>query len=179
MISGPETQEQPSERKVMQVILKSDVKGLGKALDLVKVKQGFAQNFLFPRQLASLATPRNKEILEKDQSTAEKYYLAEKKVAEELAGKLKDQSITIVAKVSEGDKLYGSVTTKEIALKLKESGFEIDKKQIESEAIKKLGMYDVKISIPPDVISTIKLWVIKDESEKVSEKDSQKDSEKE
>ena len=154
----------------MEVILKSEVKGLGKALDLVKVKEGFAQNFLFPKQLASLATPRNKEILQKDQVTAEKYYLAGKKDADAMAERLKDQSVTIAVKVSEGDKLYGSVTTKEVAQKLKEAGFEIDRKQLElSEPIKKLGMYDINISLPPDVKATVKLWIINDDSEKISE----------
>jgi len=155
----------------MEVILKSKVKGLGNALDLVKVKEGFAQNYLFPKQLASLATPRNKEMLEKDRATAEKFYLSEKKEADSLAAKLNEQSVTIAVKVSEGDKLYGSVTPKDVVDKLKEAGFEIEKKQIEfAEPIKTLGMYNVAIAIPPDVKASVKLWIISDESEKVSDK---------
>jgi large subunit ribosomal protein L9 len=154
----------------MEVILKSDVEGLGKALDLVKVKSGYAQNYLFPKQLATLATPRNKEILEKDRAVAEEFYLKEKKAAEESAEKLKDQSVTIAAKTSEGEKLYGSVTAKDIVLKLKESGFEVERKQIKlSEPIKSLGMYTVKIHLPPDVETKIKVWVISDESEHVKD----------
>ncbi len=153
----------------MEVILKSNVKGLGKALDLVKVKDGYAQNFLFPRQLASLATSHNKEILEKDRAAAEQFYLKEKKAAETLAEKLKEASITFAAKVIEEDKIFGSVGAKEIAAKLKEAGFEIDRKQIQiSEAFKTLGMYNVSVLLPPDVEVSVKLWIIADESDKGS-----------
>lgn len=152
----------------MEVILKSNVDGLGKALDIVRVKPGYAQNFLFPRQLAVLADDRNKSVLADDRAKAEALYLKEKKDAEVLAEKLRSVSVTIAARIVEGEKLYGSVTSKEIAAKLKEEGFEIDRKQIQlDDAIKNLGMYTIKILLPPDVESKIKLWVISDESHKV------------
>ncbi len=81
----------------MEVILKSDIKGLGKALDLVTVKDGYAQNFLFPKQLATQATPRNKEMLDKDRATAEAYYLKEHKAAETLAEELNNVSVTLAS----------------------------------------------------------------------------------
>jgi large subunit ribosomal protein L9 len=152
----------------MEVILKSNVEGLGKALDLVSVKPGYAQNYLFPRQLASLATPENKALLEQDRAKAEEVYLEEKKVAEELAAKLQEASVTIAAKVVEDEKLYGSVSTNDIAARLKEAGFELDRKQILLvEPIKNLGMYSVKVHLPPDVEASVKVWVISDESEDV------------
>ncbi len=152
----------------MEVILKSDVSGLGKALDVVNVKDGYAQNFLFPKQLATQATPRNKELLEKDRATAEEYYLKERKQAETMAEQLKNVSVTIAAKTSEGEKLYGSVTSKEVSAKLKETGIDIDRKQIEIvDPIKTLGMYSIKVHLPPDIETKIKLWVISDESDKV------------
>lgn len=152
----------------MEMILKSDVAGLGKALELVHVKPGFAQNFLLPKKLAVLATNKNKQVLEQDRARAEAIYLKEKKDAEGLSEKLRNVSITIAARIVEGEKLYGSVTGKEIAAKLKDEGFEIDRKQIDlEEPIKNLGMYTVKINLPPDVEARIKLWVISDESHKV------------
>ncbi len=153
----------------MEVILKSNIKGLGNALDVVKVKSGYAQNFLFPKQLASLATPRNLELLETDRSRAEAVYLKERNASEALAAKLNDISITIAAKTSEGEKLYGSVTQKEIVDKLKESGFAIERKQILlEEPVKNLGMYSVKIQLHQDINVKVKLWVISDESEKTN-----------
>ncbi|MBF0430982.1 MAG: 50S ribosomal protein L9 [Fibrobacteria bacterium] len=154
----------------MEVILKSDIKGLGKTLDLVNVKKGYAQNFLFPKQLATQATPRNKELLEKDRAAAEVYYLKERKAAESLAEELKNVSVTIPVKTYEGEKLYGSITSKEVAAKLKENGIDIERKQIDiSEPIKNLGMYTIKVLLPPDIETKIKLWVISDESEKVKD----------
>ena len=153
----------------MEIILKSDIDGLGKALDVVNVTPGYAQNYLFPKKLGILATPNSKEMLEKDRAAAEEYYLKEKKQAEGLADSLKDHSITIAAKTAEGDKLYGSVAAKDIVQKLKEGGFDIDRKQVKlPEPIKNLGMYTIKIQLPPDVETMIKLWVISDESDQAS-----------
>jgi large subunit ribosomal protein L9 len=154
----------------MEVILKSDIKGLGKALELINVKDGYAQNYLFPRQLATLATPRNKQLLEEDRAKAEEFYLKERKSAETVAEKLKDYSVTIAAKTSEGENLYGSVTAKDVAAKLKASGFDIERKQVKiDEPIKSLGMYTIKVHLPPDIETKIKLWVISDESDQVKD----------
>ncbi len=153
----------------MEVILKSDIKGVGQALDVVNVKNGYAQNFLFPKQLAVLASDKAKTLLEHDRARAADVYLKEKNSASALSERLKGASVTIAAKVAEGERLYGSVTNKDISAKLKEQGFEVERKQIDlSEPIKRLGMYTIGVKLHTDVEAKIKLWVISDESASVS-----------
>ena len=149
----------------MEVILKTDVEGLGKPLQLVKVKNGYAHNYLFPRDLAILASKSNKKELEKERDRIKAAYEKEKATAKIASEKLKDASVTIAAKVSDGEKLYGSIAASDIAVKLKEKGFDIDKKKVIMESpIKQLGMYTVKVQIHAEVETNIKVWVINDES---------------
>ncbi len=149
----------------MEVILKSDIKGLGKTLDIVKVRDGYAHNFLFPREMAMLATFQNKKFVETDRAKAAEVYLKEKNSAVAVAEKMKGASVTIAARVSEGEKLYGSVGAADIALKLKEKGFDVDRKFIElNQPIKQLGMFTVKVNLHPEVDTKVKVWVINDES---------------
>ncbi len=149
----------------MQVILHEDVGGLGKTLDVVKVKTGFAHNYLFPRQLAALATPSARKQLGALRVKAEENARKEKAVLQALAEKLKDVSLTIAAKVHEGEKLYGSIQAGDIAVKIREAGFDLDKKVVTlAEPIKQLGMYTVKLQLHKDIEAKVKLWVISDES---------------
>ena len=149
----------------MNIILKEDVQGLGKALELVKVKNGFAHNFLFPRGMAVLATLSAKKQLEAERAKAVERTRQEKAVFQGVAEKMKDISLTIAAKVSEGEKLYGSVQASDISAKLKEAGFDVDKRNVLlAEPIKQLGMYTLKVQLHKDVEAKIKLWIISDES---------------
>src|SRR4051812_30846942 len=149
----------------MEIILKEDVQGLGRALELVKVKTGYAHNFLFPRGKAVLATTTAKKQLAADRAKAEERYREEKAGFQKQAEKMKDISLTIAARVSEGEKLYGSVQASDISAKLKEVGYDIDKRNVLlAEPIKQLGMYTLKISLHKDVETKIKLWIISDES---------------
>ena len=149
----------------MEIILKEDVHGLGKALDLVKVKNGYAHNFLFPKDMAVLATAGAKKLLETERAKAEDRLRREKESFDVMAEKMKDLSLTISAKVSEGEKLYGSVHTSDVSAKLKEMGYDIDKKNILLvDPIKQLGMYSLRIRLHRDVETKIKLWIISDES---------------
>ncbi len=149
----------------MEIILKEDVQNLGRALELVKVKTGFAHNYLFPRGLAVLATSSAKKQVEADRAKIEERYRLEKVALQAKAEKMKDLSLTIAAKVSEGEKLYGSVQASDISAKLKESGYDIDKRHVLlQEPIKQLGMYTLKIQLHKDVETKIKLWIISDES---------------
>lgn len=149
----------------MEVILKEELKGLGKALELVKVKNGYAHNYLFPRGLAVLATTGARKQLEQERALAEERAKQERAQWQVVADKLQNVSVTIASRVAEGEKLYGSVTAQDIATKLRETGRDIDRKNILlAEPIKQLGMYTVKIQLHRDVEAKIKLWVISDES---------------
>ena len=144
----------------MKVILLQDDKALGKKGDVVNAKEGYARNFLFPKKIAVEATPANMKVLEnqkKLQAEKEQEILNEAKKIEEEIMKI---TLVIKTKAGENGKLFGSITTKEIAEILKEShNIEIDKRKLELEdSIKSLGNYTVKVKLHAKV--TAKLNVI-------------------
>jgi len=147
----------------MKVILVKDLKSLGKEGEIKEVKDGYALNYLIPKGYALKATEANiKMINEKKKMILER----EKKLKEE-AMKLKEQiesiTINIPVKVGEGDKLYGSVTSQEIAENLKKNNINIDKKDIEiAEPIKKLGRYEVTVNLSYGIKALLKVWVVKE-----------------
>src|SRR4051812_41863183 len=149
----------------MQVILKEEIEGLGKALEVVKVKNGYAHNYLFPRNLAALATAASRKQLDLLRAKAEARYEKEKADYQVKAEKLKDLSITIAAKVHDGEKLFGSIQASDISAKLREAGYELDRKAVLlAEPIKQLGMYTIKLQLHREIEAKVKLWVISDES---------------
>jgi large subunit ribosomal protein L9 len=149
----------------MEVILKEEIEGLGKALDVVKVKNGYAHNYLFPRGLASLATAASRKQLDLLRAKSEERYRREKAEQQVKAEKLKDLSITITAKVHDGEKLFGSIQAADIAAKLREAGYDLDKSAVLlAEPIKQLGMYTIKLQLHKEIETKVKLWVISDES---------------
>ena len=149
----------------MEVILKEEIDGLGKPLDVVKVKTGYAHNFLFPRDLAVLSTLASRKQLDALRAKAEERSAKEKSDYEAKAEKLKDLSITITTKVHDGEKLFGSITAGDISAKLREAGYDLDRKAVLlAEPIKQLGMYTIKLQLHKDVEAKVKLWVISDES---------------
>lgn len=149
----------------MEIILKTDVANLGKTLDIVTVKNGYARNFLFPQKYAIPATPENKKLIEENREKMIALFEKDKSVAEQLLGKLKDCSVSISRKVIEDEKLYGSVTVGDIAESLKVQGFKIEKRQIElEEPIKQLGVYSVNIKLFAGVETKIKVWVVQEEA---------------
>lgn len=149
----------------MEVILNETIPGLGNELDVVKVKTGYAHNYLFPRGLAQLATPSSRKRLDALRAKAEVRLQREKEAFAALAEKLKSVSLTIAAKVHDGEKLFGSIQAADIIVKLREAGYELDRKVVVlAEPIKALGMYTVKLQLHKDVEAKVKLWVISDES---------------
>jgi large subunit ribosomal protein L9 len=149
----------------MEVILNEAIQGLGRELDVVKVKNGYAHNYLFPRGLAKLATPSSRKQLDALRAKAEARSLREKASFEKQADKMKDVSLTIAAKVHEGEKLYGSIQAQDISAKLRDAGYEVDRKAVLlTEPIKALGMYTIRLQLHKDVEARVKLWVISDES---------------
>ncbi len=146
----------------MEVILKKDVEKIGKAGTVVKVKEGFARNFLFPRNLAQPATCATLKKLEQDELARSAQSAKAKEESEKLKARLDSLSLTISALTQSEEKLYGSIQANEISEALKEEGFSIDKNLIDLvEPIKSLGIYEIPIKLHPEVIAKLKLWVVK------------------
>jgi large subunit ribosomal protein L9 len=145
----------------MKVILLEDMDKLGKEGDVVDVAPGYARNYLLAKQKALLSTAGNMKRFEEIKKRKTIQYLKSKEEAEKLAEKLNTLSITCVAKAGENEKLYGSVTSADIAELVKNEGYELDKKKIViEEPIKSLGVYSIIIKLHPEVQATIKLWVV-------------------
>lgn len=144
----------------MKVILKQDVKGIGKKGDLLNVAEGYARNFLFPRSLAMEATDGNLQGLKERQDAQTRKKEREQDKAKNLAASLKDVVVTISAKTGDGGRLFGSITSKDIADGLARQKIELDRRKIElKDSIKLLGSYDVPIRIYPELVVNIKLIV--------------------
>jgi large subunit ribosomal protein L9 len=146
----------------MEVILKQDVDKLGKVGSILKVKDGFARNFLIPNKLAVPLTPENLKKLQEEKKRKIMELEKAKNECLKEAQRLEGLSITLPALVHEEEKLYGSITAQDIALALKEEGFVIDKNSILlEEPIKSLGIYEVSIRLHPEVLTKIKVWIVK------------------
>ncbi len=147
----------------MKVILRKDFEQLGKIGDLVEVKNGYARNFLLPRQIAYVATKGNIRALEEEKQQYAKKEIKQLNAAKALAEELANVSITILVKVGEEDKIFGSVTSQMIADALKEKNYDIDKRKvILEEPIKALGIYEINVKLHNDVNATIKTWVVRE-----------------
>lgn len=146
----------------MEVILRNAVDKLGHPGDIVSVSPGYARNFLLPRGLAYEATTGNRKRIAAEKSRLEALEGERKAAAQAVADKLAEVSVTFAARVGEEGKLFGSVTSGDIAQQLEAQGFKIEKRQIElNEPIKTLGMYKVAIKLHADVHPEIKVWIIK------------------
>ena len=145
----------------MKVILQADVKGTGKKGQVFEVADGYARNFLFPKKLAIEATTGNIQDITHKKVLEDRRKEKEKQTAVELAAKLNALLIEVKTKTGEGGRLFGSVTSKEIADALKKQhGVEVDKRKLElKEPIKALGNYEVHVKVHPDVIATLKVHV--------------------
>ncbi len=147
----------------MKVILRQDYGRLGKIGDLVVVKDGYARNYLIPRNIAYQATASSEKMLEEEKKQSVKRLEKEKTESERMAQELAKLSITIKMKVGEEDKLFGSVTSQMIAEAVQEKGITLDKRQIEiADSIKSLGIYDVPVRLSGGVTGTVKVWVVRE-----------------
>jgi large subunit ribosomal protein L9 len=145
----------------MQVILREDVDNLGKIGDLVKVKPGYARNFLVPTKRAIEATPKNLKAMEHAKKMVSDRLRTLKKSAAADADRIKSLAITIKAKVGEEGKLFGSVTSMDIAAAMLEQGVTIDKRKIHlEEPIKRLGEFAVPVKLHSDVTADLKVTVV-------------------
>src|SRR5690606_10898489 len=148
----------------MQVILKQRVEKLGVAGEVVNAKPGYARNYLIPQGIAYEATDANLKRIEREKVQFEKRAGEELAAAQERAKTIQDTSVTFSARAGEEGKLFGSITSSDIAEKLAEQGIEVDRRQIVlEEPLKALGVYSVPIRLHPDVRPEVKVWIIKEE----------------
>jgi len=146
----------------MEVILREAVEKLGYPGDVVKVSPGFARNYLLPRGIAYEATPGNLKRIAQEKGRLEAAEGSRRASAQEIADKLEPISLTFSARVGEEGKLFGSVTSADIAQQLEAQGVHIEKRMIDlHEPIRALGVYKVPVKLHADVKAEVKVWVIK------------------
>lgn len=144
----------------MKVIFIKDVKGQGKKGDIKDISEGYATNFLIPRGLARVATEGNMKTLENQNAAEEKRKQQEKEEAQVLGKKLEEMTVQLKAKAGEGGRLFGAITSKQIADALSQQGIKIDKRKIElDEPIRTLGVTQMTVKLHPDVKATLKVQV--------------------
>jgi len=144
----------------IHVVLTEDMANLGKSGELVRVRPGFARNFLVPRGLAMGATAGNVARIEHQKKVAEARAAKVNKEANDLATKLSSVKVSIGRQVGEGDKLYGSVTSRDIEEALAAQGFVVDRRRISTDAIRSLGTHAVPVRLGPNVSATIQVEVV-------------------
>jgi len=146
----------------MEIILLEDVKGVGKRGETVKVANGYARNFMIPNKLAVVSTDAGAAIFAEVERRRARRSQKSRREAEEAAKKYANVSVHISVEVGEEDRLFGSVTSADIAEALKEQGVEVDKRKIVlEEPLRQLGVYSVPIKLFQDVEAKIKVWVVK------------------
>jgi large subunit ribosomal protein L9 len=147
----------------MEIILREDVQHLGKVGEVVKVKDGYARNYLLPKGLAYPATEANKKKIAYESERVANQRAAEKTAAETEATRLADVQLTFTVKVGEEEKLYGSVTASDIQRRLEEVGIHVDKRKIDlPEPIRELGEFRVAIKIHPEVRPEVRVTLVKE-----------------
>jgi large subunit ribosomal protein L9 len=145
----------------MEVILREDVKALGRAGELVKVKPGYARNYLLPRGLAYEATEGNKRRIAAEAKAREARASQDRAEAQKLAAELGGVRLTLAAKAGEGDRLFGSITTQDIAEALAREGHPVDRRKIELEhPIKQLGEHEVTIRLHAEVHASVSVTIV-------------------
>jgi len=146
----------------MKVILRADVDNLGRLGDIVAVKPGYGRNYLLPQGLASLATPGNLKVFEQERRKLQAMNDAVKAEASALAAKIEAAKVVIEVRTGDGDKLYGSVTSPQIAAILAEQGVDVDRRKIQlDEGIRSLGEYIIEVKLHPEVVAKLTVNVIK------------------
>ncbi|BBH23410.1 50S ribosomal protein L9 [Paenibacillus baekrokdamisoli] len=142
----------------MKVIFLQDVKGQGKKGEVKEVSEGYVRNFLFPKGLAKLASDGNLKTLEVQSASEQKRKEKEKEDANALAARLEAMIIVVKTKAGEGGKLFGAITSKQIAEALEAQGFKVDKRKLElEEPIRTLGVTEVLLKLHPEVKAKLKV----------------------
>ncbi len=145
----------------MQVILTQDVANLGKAGELVSVRPGYGRNYLVPNGYAVTATVTNKNRLEHEKAVIERRVAKERAQADEIANRINGMTLQFERQVGEDEKLFGSVTSRDIAEQLKKANVEIDHRWVQlDQPVKALGKYEVPVRLAAGVVATLKYWVV-------------------
>ena len=144
----------------MKVILLQEVKKLGKKGDVINTSDGYARNYLFPRNLAQEATDSNLHVLNAKKETERRKKLAELEAAQKIAQDLKNKEVKITAKSGDNGRLFGAITSKDVAeLIKKQYNVEIDKKKIVMDTIKQAGTFEIEVKIYPEVSTKMKIII--------------------
>ena len=145
----------------VELLLAETVPNLGEQGSIVRVKPGFARNFLLPQGLATVATPANKMMVERHRQRQEEVLIAKRKALKALADKIKNYSVTLEANATDEGALYGSILAADISKSLVAAGYPVEAKHIIMEGpIKSLGMYTIPITLDSDVSTDVKVWVV-------------------
>jgi large subunit ribosomal protein L9 len=147
----------------MEIILLDDVKGLGSRGDTVKVTDGYARNYLIPYKMAISAAGSGARVFKEQERQRAVRENRIKRSSEKTASEMGKVSCTIPVQVGEDDRVFGSVTSQDIAAAMSKVGFEVDKKKVMlDEPLKALGVYNVRVKLPMDVEAKVKVWVVKE-----------------
>jgi large subunit ribosomal protein L9 len=147
----------------MEVILRADVPKLGHRGEVVNVADGYARNYLLPRQMAVAATAGNKKVIEQEKAASVRREVTDKAQAEQLAKMLADVTVVVARKAGEEDQLYGSVTSIDVAEALQAKGYNVDRRKIQLEdPIRTLGEFQVPLRLHRDVEAAVKLQVVRE-----------------
>ncbi|HBP43632.1 MAG TPA: 50S ribosomal protein L9 [Clostridiales bacterium] len=143
----------------MKVILLKDVKGTGKKGEVVNVADGYGSNYLIPNKLAKVANATNLNLATQEKASEQHKQELMLQAAKDLKEKINNLDVVLNIKCGENGKTFGSISNKEIAEKLSSMGYDIDKKKIEFNPVKSIGLFDVKVKLHPSVVATIKLEI--------------------
>lgn len=150
----------------MQLILTQDVAHLGKAGELITVKNGYGRNFLLPKGMAVVADRRNKARLEHEKASIERRVAKQLSDAESIGNRLNGMTLQFERLVGEDDRMFGSVTTRDLQKQLDVAGLDLDHRKIKlDEPVRALGKYEVEVDLGSSVVATLKFWVVGKEKE--------------
>ncbi len=150
----------------MEVILLERIERLGQMGDVVKVKPGFARNFLLPQKKALRATEENRKRFESQRSQLEVANLERRQEAEQVAGKMQGLSVVLIRQAGDAGQLYGSVNSRDIAQAVTDAGFTTERRQVRLDTpIKALGLYDIRLDLHPEVSLQVRINVARSEEE--------------
>jgi large subunit ribosomal protein L9 len=145
----------------IELLLAENVASLGQQGEIVRVKPGYARNYLVPMGLATIATDANKRMVESHRKRQDELAVAKRKELQQLADKIKSYSVTLEANATDDGHLYGSITVQDISKALKKAGFSVEPQHIKTEgAIKSLGMYTLGVELAPEVATEVKVWIV-------------------
>jgi len=145
----------------VELLLAEQVHGLGNQGEIVRVKPGYARNFLVPMGLATVATEANKQMVERHRKRQDEIRIARRKELQQMADKMKSYSVTLEANATDEGHLYGSISPSDISKALKKAGYPVETHHIKTEGlIKSLGMYTVGVQLESDVSTEVKVWVV-------------------